>query len=76
MPLPTSYSETELKDYMHATLAETASVMGWSVGAGSYDEAINETLFANGVDDSAAITGWEDIRKLRFLARVEAWRDP
>lgn len=61
----------DLKSYMHQTLAATAGVLGWSVGAGSYDHAVSETADAAGVSDVAIAT---DVRRLKLLAQVEVWR--
>lgn len=74
MPIPETYTEEELAEYMHETLRAVAGVLGWSVAGGSYTEPVNETLVAYGQPDISQITGLEAIRKLRTLARVEAWR--
>lgn len=74
MALPSAYTETELATYMHAILGPVAATLGWSVAAGSYDEAINETLGAYGVDDIADVATRANIVKLRTLARREVWR--
>lgn len=71
MPVPTSYTETGLADYMKSVLAETAEAINWITTPGSYQEAVNETLIAYGVDDIAEAT---DIKKLRVIARREVWR--
>lgn len=70
-PVPTSYSETQLKAYMHSILATVADALGWSVVNNNYDEAVNDTLLAYGESDIADAT---DITKLRALAAVAVWR--
>jgi hypothetical protein len=71
MPIPTQYTETDLKAFMHNCLMETASVLGWSVAAGQYDEAVLSTLLEYGhVSTAEECT---DLRKLRALARVSVW---
>lgn len=70
MPAPAAYSEAELATYMHTVLGNTAAELGW-VAATSYTEAVYETLLAYGV---ATIALAANIRKLRALARVQAWR--
>ena len=70
MAAPTSYDENTLAVYMDTLLGSLADVLDWTSGSGSFDEAINETLLAYGVDDIADAT---DIRKLRTLARREVW---
>jgi hypothetical protein len=71
MPVPTAYTEDELKTFMHGCLKEAASVLGWTVAAGSYDDAVTETLVKYGASDIASAV---DIRKLRTLARVAVWQ--
>ena len=74
MTTPTSYTEATLAAYMHATLGDVASALGWAAGTASYGEAVNETLIAYGAADIATVSGTEGIAKLRALARVESWR--
>ena len=62
MAAPTSYNEAELKDYMDTMLGATATVLTWTVAGGQYDEAVNETLLAYGVDDIDEIIGRANIR--------------
>jgi hypothetical protein len=74
MAVPSSYTETTLKTFMHDILGAVATSLDWSVAAGSYDEILNETLFAYDTDDVTTISGRENLRKLRILARCEVWR--
>jgi hypothetical protein len=69
MAIPSSYSEIQLSDYMLTVTAQISTVIGLT--SDSFDEAVNDTLVAYGVDGIASVT---DINKLRTLARVEAWR--
>lgn len=71
MALPTAYTEPELSAFMHAVLGDVATALGWSTDDERFDEAVNDTLLAYGVDDIDDAT---DIPKLRALARIEAWR--
>lgn len=71
MPVPTSYTEEQLATFMHGCLGDVATELGWSVDGGSYSEAVTEALLAYDVADIADAT---DMRKLRALARREAWR--
>jgi len=74
MTVPSSYTEKELAAYMHGELGPVAAALGLAVGstdAGSYAEAVNETLLQYGVATIAQAT---DMVKLRALARVYAWR--
>lgn len=69
MPAPSSYTEAELAEYMHRELGSAATALGF-VAASSYDDAVDETLLAYGAADIGAATL---IRKLRAIARREAW---
>lgn len=74
MAYPSGYTEQSLAEYMHATLGAMAARLGWTVDGDHYDEAVNEAVAAYGADDIASITGRENLRKLRALARREVWR--
>ena len=74
MAYPAAYTEQSLAEYMHATLGAMATRLGWTVDTDSYDEAVNEAVAAYGTDDITGITGRDNLRKLRALARREVWR--
>lgn len=69
MAIPTSYTESELRDYMLIVTGNVASAIGWT--AANFTEAVNDALIAYGVSTIASAT---DIAKLRGIAKVEAWR--
>lgn len=69
MPIPTSYTEYTLSEYMLACLGVVAQVLDYT--SGSFDEAVNDVLIAYGVTDISQAT---DIKKLRGLAKVAAWQ--
>lgn len=70
MPVPTSYTESQLKDYMLSVTSRVATaIQDWT--ASNFAEAVTDTLIAYGVDD---IADAEEIGKLRGLARVFAWQ--
>lgn len=69
MALPSSYTESTLRDYMLSITANVAGALGWT--ASSFTEAVNDALVGYGVSDIADAT---DIAKLRSLAKLEAWR--
>lgn len=73
MPLPVTYTETTLAEYMHSALGDTAVALGWTA-PDSYDEAVNETMLAYGTTDLSQVAGSANLRRLRAYARVEAWR--
>ncbi len=76
MPIPTSYSEKTLAEYMHTMLGKTAKVLDLHFdpnGPGDYAEAVNDTLLAYGTDDITTIGGISAIMKLRTLAKAFAW---
>jgi len=74
MTPPTAYTEKTLADFMNAELGRVATLLAYAVGvadAGSYQEAVNETILRYG---GAVIADLTDILKTRALARVEVWR--
>lgn len=73
MAVPSVYTEETLAQFMHGELGPVAEVLGYSTPAGDagiYQEAVNEALLSLGVQDISAVT---DMRKLRAVARLEAW---
>ena len=70
MALPTSYTENGLAEFMHGQAGDTADLLGWTVAGQSYDEIVNDTLLAYGVDTIEEAT---DMRKLRALAKLRLW---
>jgi hypothetical protein len=58
---------------MAGVLGYVASALAYTDPT-SYEEAVNEALLEYGVDDIADVTGRENIRKLRAVARVMVWR--
>jgi len=74
MVAPASYSETTLILYMHNALASVSDALGWTASSVELQEALNEVLLAYGVSDVTGIAGISNLRKLRALARREAWR--
>ena len=77
MPIPTSYTEKTLAEYMHTMLGKTAQALSLQLspdGAGDYAEAVNDALLLYGAEDISTITGVAAIQKVRALARVAAWR--
>ena len=73
MPIPTSYTEQSLMNYMHEALSGVGDVLGFNPPH-AYDEAFNETMLVYGASDVTAVSGIRNIRTLRAIARVEAWR--
>lgn len=74
MPLPAAYSESTLATYVHGQVSEMAAVLGWTVAAGSYAEAVNDALLAYGTTDIASITSTAGLALLRALVIVAALR--
>ena len=68
MPIPTAYTEEELKTYMLAKTGNLGTLL--ELTTASFDDAVVETLLAYGEDDIANAV---DIPKLRALAKVQAW---
>ena len=72
MPVPTSMTEQNVADYMHAVLSDVATDLGFTATSlGSYEEAIYDVALALGVGDVADET---DMAKLRTFARLYAWK--
>lgn len=70
MPAPTAYTEQQLAIYMLSSIGNLGTVL--ELTADHFREAVNDTLLAYGDVDS--IGDADDIKKLRALAKVEAWR--
>ena len=78
MTIPTGYDHGALAAYMHELLGGDsaggiARTLKWSP-VSDYDEAVAETALALGVDDVAEVTGRDETRRLRAVARRELWR--
>jgi hypothetical protein len=71
MPIPLSYTETGLAQYMKDVLKDTAFAINWLDVPGNYVEAVNDTILAYGVDTIAEAT---DMQRLRTIARREVWK--
>lgn len=72
MPLPTSYTDTELRQFMHDELLDVASVLGWTAPEHTaYGTALRRTLRVYGVD---APEDADNPTKLELLATIEIWR--
>ena len=74
MAAPSSYTETTFKTYLDGRLGSLASVLGWNVADGSYNEAVNDTLLAYGESDITAITTAANINLLRAYGRYFLWK--
>lgn len=80
MAAPTVYQEDELAAYMLGELGDVATVLRITATAGvkgdygDLSEPLNNVLLALGVTDVTTLTGADNIRKLRALGAVEAWR--
>lgn len=68
--VPVAYTRDELALFMLQTIGPAAKVLEWDTVA-SYDETVNDTLIAYGVDAIAEAT---NIPLLRAYARREVWR--
>lgn len=70
MPIPLSYTETELAQYMIDVVGDTAFAINW-ITTDKYQEAVNDTILAYG---APTIDQAYDIQKLRTIARREVWK--
>lgn len=74
MPIPTTYTESQLCSYMESVLAEVAAIIGWDAGSPQVVEAANDALLELGVTDIAEVTTARRMRGLRALGRRAVWR--
>jgi hypothetical protein len=73
--VPTSYTDASFKTYLDAVLSDVADLLGWSTGAGDYDEALNDALFLADVDAISDVAATRAaIAKLRTCGRIAVWR--
>ncbi len=70
MSAPTTYTEASLAQYMADVLGPVGLALGLAA-PDSYQEAVNETILQYGAD---TLSNAPDIRKVRALARVQAWQ--
>lgn len=68
MPLPSSYTESQLRDYMLHVTGNVGVALG--LASADFAEAVNDALVVYGATDIATAT---DIPRLRAAARVAAW---
>lgn len=71
MAPPTAHTDTTLMRFMHASLLSTADVLGWGVANGSYIDALNDALRAEGLSSAGAAT---NVARLEAQARRAAWQ--
>jgi hypothetical protein len=77
MPVPSSYTEKTLAEFMHVKLGNVAKALDLHFvpdGPGDYAEAVNDALLLYGAEDISTISDTAGIRKIRALAMVAAWR--
>jgi hypothetical protein len=74
MPVATSYTESTLASYLDAALGPMAAVLGWSVGANSYNLPISRAMRALGLSDVATVMAAADLAALEAVALREVWR--
>lgn len=71
MPVPTTYSEAEIKTLMVTTLGTVAAALSWTTATPAIQESVYDAAILLGVSDVADAT---DIAKLRAAARLAVWR--
>jgi hypothetical protein len=71
VPVPESYTEHELAEYMTRAIGPLAGVLSLSYANGSFDEAIRNVALALGV---SSVDEADDIPRLRAHADVQVWR--
>jgi len=73
MPAITTYTESELKAYLHDCVGGFADFLSFSVGAGSYDRTVNKALSRYGVETIDLVDGVTEAALLEACARYELW---
>ena len=72
MPLPASYTDSSLRQFMHDELLDVASVLGWTAPEHTaYGTALRRALRVYGVEQADSA---DDAGKLELLATMEIWR--
>jgi hypothetical protein len=74
MPVATAYTESTLASYLDEALGPMADVLGWSVGANSYQVPISRAMRSLGLADVTTVTAAADLAALEAVALREAWR--
>lgn len=74
MPIKTTYTEAEVKDYMEAVMGDTASKLGWSAASGDFNEPVLEVLYLLERTDFSWVSTAAEANQVRTVARMEAWR--
>lgn len=77
MPVPSSYTEKSLAEYMYKAIGKVAPFLKIQLGtvdAGDLSEAVNDALIAYGTDNISLITGLSNIQKLRAVAEAAVWK--
>lgn len=80
MATPTVYDEDALAAFMLNELDDTARVLGITASPdvtgdfGPLTEPVNNVLFDLGTDDLATFTSRKQLRQVRAVAAVHAWR--
>jgi len=74
MPLITNYNESEVMQYMEDVLGDTAHKLGWDAASSDFQEPVNEVLLLLDEADFTFVDTAAEAKKVRLLARMEAWR--
>ena len=74
MALPTTYTAKQVAQYMETVLGETAHKLGFKEEKGSFAEPVNEVLLVLGEEDFSFVNTQAEVKKVRLVARMEAWR--
>lgn len=74
MPVPTTYSESLLADYLASVLGDFADLLGWNAGSVQVQEAVADAILDLDLTDISQATTPTLIRGLRALGRRAIWR--
>ena len=74
MAAATSITESEARIYAHAELGNFAPMLGWTVGAGSYNEIVNDATAEYGVELVSSVSGVKRTQLMKACIRYILWR--
>ncbi len=74
MPVPTTYTDATLAVYAQGEVRDLAEMLGWSLAAGDFEEAVTDALLACGLSAASGAASSNDIRRLRAEVVLAALR--
>lgn len=72
--VPSGFTAYTLAEYIHDDLGSVATVFGWSVGKGSYNLIITETLLSLGMTALSEVSSAAGAMRVVAIAKLKAWQ--